>query len=277
MKKQAKQRVKINIGKLIKVVFISGVLLLFLWLFGRVFIADYFSINSNSMYPTIKPGNTIVVNKLIFGARIYKSFNFKSEELKSFRIKGFRKIKVNDMVVFNYPFDYELSHIRFEINYVYVKRVAGLPGDILSIESGFYKNNNYSETIGNYDRQSQLSVLYRDSLIRRRMGHTFPYDEEIYNWNDLNFGPLYVPKRGDKIDLDQNRYILYKLIIEYETGKNFRVEEGRLYLGESIISEYTFKNNYYFVAGDNVLNSFDSRRFGLIPEEHIVGVVRWVF
>ena len=229
------------------------------------------------MYPTIKPGNTIVVNKLIFGARIYKSFNFESEELKSFRIKGFGKIEVNDIVVFNYPFDEELTRIRFEINYVYVKRVVGLPGDSVSIESGFYKNNNYQEIIGDYDNQVQLSFLYRDSLMRQRNGHTFPYNEEIYDWNDLNFGPLYVPKRGDNISLDQDNYILYKLIIEHETGEKFGVEEERLYLGEDIISEYTFKNNYHFVAGDNVLNSFDSRRFGLIPEEYIVGVVKWIF
>ena len=276
MKKQSKPRAKINMGRLIKIVFVSGVVLLFLWLFGRAFIADYFSINSSSMYPTIKPGNTIVVNKLIFGARIYKRFNFESEELKSFRVKGVRKVKVNDIIVFNYPFDYELTRIRFEINYVYVKRVAGLPGDTLSIESGFYKNNNYPETIGDYDTQSLLSEIYRDSLMRWRNGHTFPYNEEIYNWNDLNFGPLYVPKRGAKVALNQNSYILYKLIIEYETGEKFNIDNGRLYLGQNIISEYTFKNNYYFVAGDNVLNSFDSRRFGLIPEEYIVGVVGWI-
>jgi len=228
------------------------------------------------MYPTIKPGNTIVVNKLIFGARIYKSFNFELEELKSFRIKGFRKIKANDIIVFNYPFDYELTRIKFKINYVYVKRVAGLPGDTISIESGFYKNNNYPETIGNYDNQSLLSMTYIDSLIEQRIGHTFPYNEEVYNWNDLNFGPLYIPKKGDKLSLDRDNYILYKLIIEYETGEKLRVDDGDLYIGQNIISEYTFKNNYYFVAGDNVLNSFDSRRFGLIPEEYIVGVVGWI-
>jgi len=277
MEKQAKQRVKLNVGKLVKIVLISGVLLLFLWFFGRVFIADYFSINSSSMYPTIKPGNTIVVNKLIFGARIYKSFKFESEELKSFRIKGFREIKVNDMVVFNYPFDYELTHIRFEINYVYVKRVAGLPGDTISIESGFYKNSNYPEAIGDYDNQAQLAELHRLSLTRKINGPTFPYNEEVYNWTDFNFGPLYVPKRGDSISLNQDNYILYKLIIEYETGEKFRVDDEHLYLGQSVISEHTFKNNYYFVAGDNVLNSFDSRRFGLIPQEYIVGVVGWIF
>ena len=76
-----------------------------------------------------------------------------------------------------------------------------------------------------------------------------------------------MPKKGDKVPLDQNNYILYKLIIEYETGEIFNISNGYLYLGQNIISEYTFKNNYYFVAGDNVLNSFDSRRFGLIPEE----------
>ena len=277
MRKQAKLHKKINISRFIKVGFILSAILLFLWLFGRAFIVDYFSINSSSMYPAIKPGNTIVVNKLIFGARIYKRFDFESEELKSFRVKGFRKLRINDIIVFNYPFDEELIRIKFKINYVFVKRITGLPGDVVSIESGFYKNSNYSETIGDYDNQSLFSGMYIDSLIRQRSGRTFPYNEEVYNWNDLNFGPLYVPKRDDKISLDQNNYILYKLIIEHETGEVFNINNGLLYLGQNVVSEYTFKNNYYFVAGDNVLNSFDSRRFGLIPEEYIVGVVRWMF
>jgi len=92
----------------------------------------------------------------------------------------------------------------------------------------------------------------------------------------LNFGPLYVPRKGDKIKLGRDNYGIYQLVIEHETGKMFSEDNEYLYLGGDIISEYAFKGNYYFVAGDNVSNSIDSRQFGFIPEAHIIGVVGWI-
>ena len=269
-------RFKINIGKLIRATFLLAVISLFLWMFIRIFIADYFSVNTHSMYPTIKPGSTIVVNKLIFGGRIYTKFDFESEELNSFRVKGLRKIRVNDIVVFNYPFDDKYTRIRFKINYVYVKRIAGVPGDTISIRSGFYKNNNYQGVIGFLDNQSRLFDVYSDSLLPRKSNRIFSYYKNSYGWSELNFGPLYVPRKGDSIKLDQSNYSLYKLIIEHETGKIFSEDTEYLYLGGNRISEYIFKGNYYFVAGDNVSNSIDSRQFGFVPEAYIIGVVKWI-
>ena len=228
------------------------------------------------MYPTIKPGSTIVVNKLIFGARIYKKYDFESEKLSSFRVKGFRKIKVNDIIVFNYPFDDNYTRIKFKINYVYVKRIVGVPGDTISIQSGFYKNSNYQGTIGVFDNQSMLFGMYQDSLRLRKNNRTVTYYKNSYDWSELNFGPVYVPCKGDSIILDRSNYGIYRLIIEHETSKTFSEDAEYLYLGGDRISEYIFKGNYYFVAGDNVSNSNDSRQFGFIPEAHIIGVVRWI-
>lgn len=73
------------------------------WLLTRVFVMDYFTIPTESMCPTLKPGDKVVVNKLIMGARIYTDlqFNPEGQELKAFRTKGLRKIKRNDIAVFN--------------------------------------------------------------------------------------------------------------------------------------------------------------------------------
>ena len=271
-----KKLASVYLSKVIKILFLLTTILLFLWILGRVFIADYFSVNTYSMYPAIKPNSTIVVNKLIFGARIYKKIDFESEELNSFRVKGLRKLRVNDIIVFNYPFDENITRIRFKINHVYVKRVAGIPGDTVSIASGFYKNSNYSEIIGDSDNQSIFSSKWKDSLSHQKNDVTFPYNKEIYDWNGINFGPFYVPKKGDRIELNLDNYILYKMIIECETGENFNIDNNDLYLGKNAIIEYVFSKNYYFVAGDNVSNSLDSRHFGLIPEEFIIGVVKWI-
>lgn len=111
-----------------------------IWLCVRVFLFDYFTIPSSSMTPTIQPGNKVIVNKLLFGPRIYTEFHFnkKGQELKSFRLKGVRDIARNDIVVFNFPV--HNNKISFRINHVYCKRVIGLPGDTVSAKCGYIYN-----------------------------------------------------------------------------------------------------------------------------------------
>lgn len=88
----------------------------------RIFIADYFTIPTCSMQPTLKPGDKIIVNKLLFGARIYTDFHFSKEgsELKAFRTNGIRGIQRNDIIVFNKAY-HKNKEIKFIINQVYCK------------------------------------------------------------------------------------------------------------------------------------------------------------
>ena len=83
----------------------------------RIFVCDIFPVSTQSMYPTIKPGERIVVNKLIFGARIYKNLKFINENtFQVWRMPGMREIRNNDIVVFNYPFGGNAIHgINFKI------------------------------------------------------------------------------------------------------------------------------------------------------------------
>lgn len=91
-------------------------------------------------------------------------------------------------------------------------------------------------------------------------------------WNIMNFGPLYIPKAGDTIKMDRMAYVLYRQVIEWEQKQKLRIEGDEFFLGDVHISEYTFKTDCYFVTGDNVLNSQDSRYWGLLPEPFILGV-----
>ena len=119
------------------------------WLFLRIFICDQFVVPSESMMPTLLPGDRILVNKLLAGSRIYSKLEFRQGvPLRSFRIPGLRGVHVNDVVVFNAPHGYDRDRIEFRINYVYAKRCVGTPGDSIAIRNGYFCNNRYKGVIG---------------------------------------------------------------------------------------------------------------------------------
>ena len=245
-----------------------------LWFVVRIFIFDTFPVNSDSMAPTIQPGDKIQVNKMIFGARIYKNLDFfEGAEMESWRVPGFRKIHHNDLVVFNHVRNQENNRIRFNFSEVFVKRCIGLPGDTISIVDGFYRNAMCpGETLGVLENQRKLSGP--DTLmIKSSAKGALKYTRPQRNWTIFNFGPLYIPKTGGTVQLDSMNYSIYRLVVEFETNNLLTCREGRILLGEEPIREYTFLKNYYFMVGDNALNSNDSRYWGYVPEEFIVGIV----
>ena len=93
----------------------------------------------------------------------------------------------------------------------------------------------------------------------------------LNNWNSDNFGPIYIPKAGATVRLDSKSLPFYKIIIsEYEKNK-LKVTGNDIYINDKIATTYTFKQNYYWMMGDNRNNSLDARYFGYTPEDHIVG------
>ena len=240
----------------------GGALLYTGWLLMRVFLIDQFIIPTESMEPTLLPGDRVIVNKMIMGARIYSDFHFNKEgiELKSWRTRGLRRLQHNDIVVFNFP-KHE-DKVNFVINHVYAKRCVALPGDSISIVNGHYVNNNYEGTLGLESEQSRLANI-PDSIIDTSVLYTLPYDTQL-PWTIKDMGPLYVPRKGDRILITPKEANLYHLILEWETGKKVSCDT---------IVYHTFQHDYYYLCGDNVLNSCDARYWGFVPEEYIVGVI----
>lgn len=115
-----------------------------------------------------------------------------------------------------------------------------------------------------------------DTVVRRNQAESIPNTNFFpnalpYDWNEDNFGPLVLPKKGMQVTLTRENYPIYKkLIREYEKNDFIR-EADRFYLNGQEVTQYTFKQDYYWMMGDNRHKSEDSRFWGFVPADHIVG------
>jgi signal peptidase I len=104
-------------------------------------------------------------------------------------------------------------------------------------------------------------------------GYVFPHNEKLFGkWTVDNYGPVWIPKKGTSIELNEKNLVTFGRTIKvYEHNPDFKIEGGKAYLNGSPITTYTFKQDYFWMMGDNRHNSEDSRIWGYVPAENVVG------
>jgi signal peptidase I len=106
--------------------------------------------------------------------------------------------------------------------------------------------------------------------------YIFPYSS-TFNWNEDNFGPLWIPAKGATVKLDTSNLCLYERIIDVYEENDLRTEGDKIFINNKPSDSYTFRMDYYWMMGDSRHNSADSRYWGFVPEDHIVGTPKFIW
>lgn len=255
------------INTVLKVFFLAFIA----WLILHLFFFQVLYVDSGSMRNSLFEGDYIVVNKLAYGARLPitpLSLPFSNStsylnwiHLPYLRIPGYSHISRNDVMVFNLPTD---DKVPVDERELYIKRCVALPGDTFKMDSAriFINNKMFLENLN----LTKVKISARNAY----SPNFFPNDSR-FKWNLDYFGPLLIPKKGDSVKLSIDNIDLYRGVIEKYESNILEIKGTDIYINGNKSTSYMFKMNYYFVLGDNRPNSIDSRYWGFVPEDHIIG------
>ncbi len=144
-------------------------------------------------------------------------------------------------------------------------------GPVDRMHSSYYFSAISDEALAKFkDHPNVVSITPNKQEKGQRDPNIFPHDPN-YNWNVDFFGPLYIPEEGKTIDINLDVLPLYKRVITEYEGNTLQVKDNQILINGEVTNTYTFKQDYYWMMGDNRHNSIDARRWGFVPFDHVVG------
>lgn len=204
-------------------------------------VIDAVKIPTDSMSGTLLTGDYLLVNKFIYGGRTPEKFFFLP--LPHVRFPALSTVRRGDVIVFHFPG--EADEIHSLSRRLLVKRCVGIPGDTVEVSNRNLIVNGY------------------------RAEHSFSQFDTV---------PFFsiVPYKGMVLALNENTIRQRSIFIQRE-GNSVAVDNGTVLINGAPAQSYTVRQNYYFVVGDNAKNSYDSRSWGFVPEENIIGKAMMIY
>ena len=246
-----------------------AVILIVIAIFLKTFFLEAFRIPTSSMENTLLAGDFIIVNKIAYKFSTPKKIPFTDIKIPHFTILETWEPEINELVVFNYPETF-LQDSTITANY-FIKRIVAGPGDTLQFINKKVFVNNEELTLPS-------TLKFSNENVRRRgivEDNIFPKGSK---WNRDNYGPIIIPKKGDTIAVNSRNLEKVKQIIVMDYGERVLRDEGSVItLNAKPIQEYVIQNDNYFVIGDNLDVSMDSRYLGFINEEMIIGKALFIY
>lgn len=230
----------------------------------KVFLFEAYRIPTGSMENTLLVGDFLLVTKFTYGATTPRNIPFTNIRIPYFRLPAFKEPKIGDIIVFDFPGDRDEKESPEVLNYI--KRCVGLPGDTIQIINRVLYNN--GKVIPNPPQAKFITNVQPPNYGNPRI---FP---KGMPWNDDNYGPLRIPKKGDRLKIDSSNFEQWKIFILRENHNEVKLTPDNKLIVDGTIRDsniYVVERDYLFMMGDNRNNSLDSRFWGFMPKDNIVG------